>query len=155
VFHWVPDDDGLFGSLARATKPGGRLRAQCGGAGNIARLREATHAVEKRSPYAEHLPGESDFRKYRTVEQAAEAMTRNGWRDVRGRLFPSPVTFGGDDEAAVLYLRTIILQQQAAALPEDLSQRFLLDVVEETKARWGEPFTADYVRLDLWATRAN
>ena len=31
VFHWIPDDDALFGCLHRATKPGGRLRAQCGG----------------------------------------------------------------------------------------------------------------------------
>ena len=50
VFHWIPDDDGLFGSLARATKPGGRLRAQCGGAGNNDRLMAATHEVERRAP---------------------------------------------------------------------------------------------------------
>ena len=153
VFHWVPDDDGLFGSLARATKPGGRLRAQCGGAGNIFRLREATHAVEKRAPYSEHLSGDSEFRKYRTVEEARAAMERNGWRDVRGNLFEVPVTFE-DDDAAVLYLRTIILQHQAAALPEELSDRFLRDVVAETVERFGAPFSADYVRLNLWATRA-
>ena len=152
VFHWVPDDDGLFGSLARATKPGGRLRAQCGGAGNIARLREATHDVEKRAPYAEHLSGDSDFRKYRSVEEARAAMERNGWRDVRGNLFEAPVTFE-DEDAAVLYLRTIILQHQVAALPEDLSERFLRGVVAETVQRFGAPFSADYVRLDLWATQ--
>ncbi len=153
VFHWIPDDDGLFGTLARATKPGGRLRAQCGGAGNIARLREATHAVEKRASYSEYFSGDSDFRKYRTVEGAREAMERNGWRDVRGNLFEAPVTFE-DDDAAALYLRTIILQQQINALPEDLSERFLRDVVAETVERFGAPFCADYVRLNLWAIRA-
>jgi len=153
VFHWVPDDDGLFGSLARATKPGGRLRAQCGGSGNIGRLTEATHAVEKRAPYAEHFSGDSEFRKYRSVEEARAAMERNGWRDVRGNLFEVPVTFE-DEDAAVLYLRTIILQQQVAALPEEISDRFLRDVIAETVERFGAPFTADYVRLDLWATRA-
>lgn len=154
VFHWVPDDDGLFGSLARATKPGGRLRAQCGGAGNISRLREATHAVEKRAPYSDQLSGDSEFRKYRTVEEARTAMERNGWRDVRGDLFEAPVTFE-DDDAAVLYLRTIILQHQANALPEELSGRFLRDVIAETVERNGAPFSADYVRLNLWATRAD
>ena len=153
VFHWVPDDDGLFGALARATKPGGRLRAQCGGAGNIARLREATHAVEKRPLYSEHLSGDSEFRKYRSIAEARAAMERNGWRDVRANLFGAPVTFE-DEDAAVLYLRTIILQHQVAALPEDLSGRFLRDVVAETVERSGAPFSADYVRLDLWATRA-
>lgn len=153
VFHWVPDDDGLFGSLARATKPGGRLRAQCGGAGNITRLTETTHAVEKRAPYSEYLSGDSEFRKYRSVEEARAAMERNGWRDVRGKLFEAPVTFE-DEDAAALYLRTIILQHQAMALPDDLSGRFLRDVVAEMVERYGPPFCADYVRLDLWATRA-
>ncbi|HEY5639448.1 MAG TPA: class I SAM-dependent methyltransferase [Dehalococcoidia bacterium] len=153
VFHWVPDDDGLFGSLARATKPGGRLRAQCGGNGNIARLREATLEVEKRAPYSEYLSGDSEFRKYRTVEEARAAMERNGWTEVRGDLFEAPVAFG-DQAQAALYLRTIILQQQVAVLPEDLSESFLRDVVAETVERFGAPFRADYVRLDLWATRA-
>ncbi len=153
VFHWIPDDDGLFGSLARATKPGGRLRAQCGGKGNIARLTEATHAVEKRAPYSEYVSGDSEFRKYRSVAEAQAALERNGWRDVRGNLFEAPVTFEDEDEA-VLYLRTIILQHQAAALPEDLSERFLRDVVAETMERSGAPLCADYVRLNLWATRA-
>ena len=153
VFHWVPDDDGLFGSLARATKPGGRLRAQCGGFGNITRLTEATHAVEKRAPYSDHLSGDSEFRKYRSVEEARAAMERNGWRDVRGNLFEAPVTFV-DEDAAVLYLRTIILQHQVNALPEELSDRFLRDVVAETVERFGVPFRADYVRLNLWAIRA-
>ena len=153
VFHWIPDDDGLFGSLARATRPGGRLRAQCGGHGNIARLREATHAVEQRPEYASYFPEDSEFRKYRTVEQAQEAMTRNGWTGVRGNLFAAPVTFETEDAASV-YLRTIILQHQATTLPGDLSERFLRDVIAETVARFGSPFVADYVRLDLWATRA-
>src|SRR5207249_8883413 len=45
VLHWIQDDDALFGCLLRATRPGGRFRAQCGGGANIARLLEATNAV--------------------------------------------------------------------------------------------------------------
>jgi hypothetical protein len=47
----------------------------------------------------------------------------------------------------------VILQQQAAALPEELGDSFLRDVVAETIDRHGAPFVADYVRLDIWATR--
>jgi hypothetical protein len=47
----------------------------------------------------------------------------------------------------------VILQQQAAALPEELGDAFLRDVVAETIDRHGAPFVADYVRLDIWATR--
>lgn len=152
VFHWIQDDDGLFGSLARATKSGGRLRAQCGGGANIRKLMAATREVEARAPYNEHLSGRVEPRKYRSNEQAKAALERNGWRDARAETFPSDVTFD-DEDAAVLYLRTIILQQQAAALPNNLSDRFLRDVIAEVEARHGQPFVADYVRLDLWAVR--
>jgi trans-aconitate 2-methyltransferase len=167
VFHWIPDDDGLFGSLARATKSGGKLRAQCGGAANIKRLMSATHEVEAREPYVEHLRNRVEPRKYRTSAQAKEALERNGWRDVRAETFESPVKFD-DADSAVLYLRTIILQQQASALdlaakapmepsiaqPQSLSDRFLREVIAEVEKRHGSPFVADYVRLDLWATRS-
>jgi trans-aconitate 2-methyltransferase len=38
VFHWVPDHPRLWARLHEALKPGGRLVAQCGGEGNIARV---------------------------------------------------------------------------------------------------------------------
>ena len=38
TFHWVPDHDALFANLAAVTRPGGWLVAQCGGAGNVARI---------------------------------------------------------------------------------------------------------------------
>ena len=152
VFHWIPDDDALFSCLLRATRPGGRLRAQCGGAGNITRLMEATHAVEREEPFRRHLDGGVEFRKYRAPQQAREAMERAGWTDVRAALFAEPVRFANHDEAS-LYLRTIILQRHAAALPEELSEPFLRAVIAEYVRRHGPPFTADYVRLDLWASR--
>ena len=150
VFHWIQDDDGLFGSLARATKSGGRLRAQCGGGENIKKLMAVTREVEKREPYVEYLSGRVEPRKYRTEQQAVEALQRNGWKNARANVFPSDVEFE-DVDSAVLYLKTIILQQQASALPEELSDQFLRDVIAEVIMRHGEPFVADYVRLDLWA----
>ena len=36
TFHWLPDHPALFRNLAAVLRPGGRLVAQCGGAGNIA-----------------------------------------------------------------------------------------------------------------------
>jgi len=151
VLHWIPDDDALFGCLLRATKPGGRFRAQCGGGANIARLMVATQAVELREPYSEYL-GTADFRKYRTAEEATAAMQGAGWTDVRAELFDSPVRFENNDDTA-LYLRTIILQRHVAALPPEHQQPFLEAVIDETVRRFGAPFTADYVRLDLWATK--
>lgn len=152
VLHWIPDDDGLFGCLARATKNGGRLRAQCGGGGNIVRLMAATHDVEARDPYRQHIPEPIDARKYRSPDDVALAMSRNGWTNAKASLFESPVVFD-DEDSAVLYLRTIILQQQVAILPVDLGDHFLRDVIREVVQRHGAPFVADYVRLDIWAER--
>ena len=152
VLHWIWDDDPLFGSLFNATKPGGRFRAQCGGYGNISRFWRAVDAISHREPFAQHLPEQNDHRNYRTPEIATEIMERAGWKDIRAKLFDSPVTFDAEDDA-VLYLRTIILQSQIARLPDSLGDDYLRAVVQETVQLYGEPFTADYVRLDLWATR--
>jgi trans-aconitate 2-methyltransferase len=153
VLHWIPDDGALFGCLFRATKPGGRFRAQCGGGANIARLMDATEAVEERESYSRYLKM-AEFRKYRSAEEATAAMERAGWAEARAELFDSPVRFDNNDDAA-LYLRTIILQRHVAALPSEHQQPFLEAVIDETVRRYGEPFTADYVRLDLWARRAS
>jgi trans-aconitate 2-methyltransferase len=152
VFHWIADDDGLFGSLFRATKPGGRLRAQCGGAGNIARLMEATHAVQQREPFARHVGDAAEFRKYRSPEEVIGAMRRAGWSDVRATLFESPASFASHEEAA-LYLRTIILQRHVESLPPALQDPFLHAVIDKVVGSFGPPFAADYVRLDIWACR--
>ncbi|HXK34423.1 MAG TPA: methyltransferase domain-containing protein [Dehalococcoidia bacterium] len=152
VFHWIPDDDALFGCLYRATKPGGRLRAQCGGYGNNARVLEAVAAVRSGPRFGEHLGDFRDSKKYRTPEEARASLERAGWRDVRARLFSAPVPFEDDGEAA-LYISTILLRDHVARLPEELRWPYAEAVVAETKRRWGAPYVADYVRLDLWAER--
>ena len=153
VFHWIPDDNALFGCLFRATKPGGRLRAQCGGFGNNAHVLEAVAAVREREPFESQLRGFNDTKKYRTPEQATASLENAGWRNVRAKLWPQPIPFDSRDEAA-LYVRTILLRDHVARLPDDgTSDAYARAVVDETVRRWGSPYVADYVRLDLWAER--
>ena len=152
VFHWIPDDDALFGGLFRAAKPGGQLRAQCGGAGNNAHVLESVAAVRERPEFAEHLGGFSDSKTYRTPERAKASLERAGWGDVRASLFAAPVPFEREADAA-LYVKTILLRDHVARLPGGLGDEYALAVVRETVRRFGEPYTADYVRLDIWARR--
>ena len=152
VFHWIPDDSALFSTLFRATKPGGRLRAQCGGFGNNAYVLDAVATVRQDARFGEHLGDFADSKKYRTPEQASVALEAAGWRDVRASLFEAPIPFENDDDAA-LYIGTILLRDHIARLPEDLRDAYCRAVVAETKRRWGAPYVADYVRLDLWASR--
>ncbi len=153
VFHWIQDDDGLFGTLYGVTKPGGRLRAQCGGFGNNAHVLEAVAVVRQDERFGRHLGDFTDSKKYRTPEAATAALERNGWRDVRATLFEAPVPFEREDDA-VLYLRTIMLRDHVARLPDELQDPYLRAIVGETMRRHGTPYTADYVRLDLWAARS-
>jgi trans-aconitate 2-methyltransferase len=152
VLHWIPDDDALFSCLLRAAKPGARFRAQCGGGDNIRRLLTAVKTVKVREPFAEYLAGTQDGRKYRSDEEATAAMEHCGWIDVRASVFESGVAFEREDDA-VLYLHTIILQDHVSRLPEQHQDLYLRAVIAETIRLYGAPFTADYVRLDLWANR--
>ncbi len=152
VFHWIPDDDALFGCLYRATKPGGRLRAQCGGYGNNVHVLEAVAAVRQDARFAQHMDGFADSKKFRTPEEGKASLERAGWIDVRASLFEAPVAFERESDAA-LYVQTILLRDHVARLPEELRDAYALGVVRETVRRWGAPYVADYVRLDLWAVR--
>jgi trans-aconitate 2-methyltransferase len=152
VFHWIPDDDALFSSLYRATRPGGRLRAQCGGAGNNARVLEAVEAVRRQPRFARHLGAFRDAKRYRTAEAATAALERAGWRNVQATLWAVPVPFESPEDGA-RYVRTILLRDHVARLPEAERDAYARAVVDETVARHGAPYVADYVRLDLWAER--
>ena len=152
VFHWIPDDDALFGAILRATKPGGRMRVQCGGGDIYAKLGQAWRAAWAKEPFAEHLGGYEDGKKYRSPEEAKESLERTGWTDVETWAFDAPVPFENEDDAA-LYLRTIILRDHVANLPDELHEPYVRTVIAEYIERFGQPFTADYVRLNMRAKR--
>jgi len=150
VFHWIPDDDALFSCLLRATRPGGGLRAQCGGGNIFAKFMPAVHAVRTSEPFVRWLGEYEDGKKYRTPEQAVASLERAGWTNARASSFEAPVSFD-DEDAAALYLRTIILRDHVAHLPDDQQEPYVRSVIAEYIRRHGPPFTADYARLDMWA----
>jgi trans-aconitate methyltransferase len=152
VFHWIADDDALFSAVLRATKPGGCMRVQCGGGNIYAKLGQAWNAAARKPPFSDHLGEYRDGKKYRSPEEAKESLERAGWTEVRTWAFDAPVPFDSDDDAA-LYLRTIILRDHVANLPEDLQEPYVREVIAEYIDRFGRPFTADYVRLNMWAKR--
>lgn len=139
TFHWVPDHDRLFLNLAAALQPGGRLVAQCGGAGNIASVREVIAGM------GETWPGPWVFA---TPEEAADRLARAGFVDIETWLHDEPTTIepGAPFEE---YLRTVILGSHIARLPPAEHAAF----VHTVAARMPAP-VIDYVRLNIRATRA-
>ena len=134
TLHWIADHDRLFERLRAALKPGGRLVAQCGGAGNIAALRAAIEEVsgETWSPWNFAGPDETEAR-----------LRAAGFAEARAWLYERPVT---PDEPLAL-LKTAILGEHLARLPEAEREPFARAVLE----RVGERFTAVYVRLNIEA----
>lgn len=145
VFHWVPDHQLLFDRLFAALKPGGQLVAQCGGKGNIDRLRKLAAEVATAEPYATALTGWSDPWNYASPEETRQRLEIAGFTDIETWLEPWPV----DPPEPREYLRTVCLGHHLAALPEHLRDQFLDTVAD----RYGEPATLDYVRLNITARR--
>jgi len=145
VFHWIADHDALFARLFAALRPGGRLVAQCGGAGNIARFRGRSEVVAARSPYAERLGGWTGPWNYASAEETAERLARAGFTKIRTWLQPWEVTPPEPAE----FLRSVCLHPFAERLEPELYGRFVADVLAEA----GEPLVLDYVRLNICARR--
>ena len=151
TFHWISDHDALFANLSALLRPGGRLAAQCGGAGNIDVVRRHADAVLAGGEFAAFGPVRDAYH-FATPEETAARLTRAGFADVETWLEPQPVAFP-DRQAFAEYLKTVVLGPYLAALPETLHDRFIQAVVEED-ARHGENRTVDYVRLNMTAVRA-
>jgi trans-aconitate 2-methyltransferase len=145
VFHWVPDHDALFARLFAALRPGGRLVAQCGGAGNIARFRAHADAVSARAPYAAHLAGFTGVWNYQPAEATAQRLAGAGFTDVQTWLQPWETT---PDEPEA-FVRTICLNPQLERLPAELHDAYVADVLADA----GDPLVLDYVRLNIVARR--
>ena len=146
TFHWIADHDALFASLRRALRPGGRLVAQCGGAGNVARIHRAAAEAGAEPPFAAHVEGWRGPWNFATPDDTERRLRAAGFTDVRCWLAPRPVT--PDDPRD--YLRTIVLGAHLDRLPGDLHDAFLDAVL----TRLGERPTLDYVRLNIDATAA-
>lgn len=145
VFHWVPDHDLLFQRLFAALKPGGQLVAQCGGQGNIDRLRKLAAQVAAEEPFATALAGWTDPWNYASPEATRERLESAGFEHIETWLEPWHV----DPPEPREYLRTVCLGHHLVALPESLRDPFLDDVVR----RYGQPPTLEYVRLNMKTRR--
>ena len=90
TLHWVTDHDRLWARLARALRPGGVLEAQCGGEGNIDRVREGHRGGRpRRRPRARRL-----------VALGLRGPAGDGAAPAGGGLHRDPVLAGGTPDAS-------------------------------------------------------
>ncbi|HEX5983655.1 MAG TPA: class I SAM-dependent methyltransferase, partial [Solirubrobacterales bacterium] len=91
TFHWIQDHDRLFRQLRSALKPGGRLVAQCGGAGNVAEHTKAIAAVAGDPEYAPHLTRARGLWNFAAPEETERRLRDAGFAAARCWLEPKPV----------------------------------------------------------------
>lgn len=145
TFHWIRNQPRLYQRLFANLAPGGRLVAQCGGAGNIARVLEAADRTGRRAPFADHFRGWERPSRFPSPEEIRRALEGAGFTEVRCWLEPRPVV--PDDP--VTYLATISLGPHLERLPVGEQGAF----VELVAASLPQPVTIDYVRLNVDAVR--
>jgi trans-aconitate 2-methyltransferase len=138
TFHWVPDHDALFRNLAAVIQPGGRLVAQCGGAGNIASIRAVLATI------GDGWLGESHFE---TPEATTARLDAAGFVEIESWLSDEPTDFE-PGEPFETFLRTVVLGSHVARLRESERGAFVHAVAERLAAP-----RIDYVRLNIVARR--
>jgi trans-aconitate 2-methyltransferase len=140
TLHWVTDHDRLWARLAQALRPGGILEIQCGGAGNIARVREVIAAVA--ADAFPQLIGFSPW-EFASPQDTERRLRRAGFGSIRCWLEQRP-TYPHDVRP---FVRTSILAAHLARLPEAQREQFVDAVLA------GVRLPLDYVRLNVTARR--
>ena len=138
TFHWVPDHDALFRNLATVLRPGGRLAAQFGGAGNIASIRRVLAGLGDAWLTPAH---------FETVLETTRRLDAAGFVDIECWLHDEPTRME-PGEPLETFLRTVVFGAYLERIPEREREPFVHDVA----SRLPEP-VIDYVRLNVTATR--
>jgi trans-aconitate 2-methyltransferase len=141
TFHWIKDHERLFARLHAALRPGGQLVAQCGGEGNITKLRARAQPVIEREPFAAHFESWQPPWNYAAPEITRERLLAAGFATAECWLQPAP----REPEAPREFLSTIVLGPHVQQLPQELREQFM----DEVLAALGEPVVVDYVRLNI------
>lgn len=140
TLHWVADHDRVWSRLASALRAGGVLEVQCGGEGNLDRVRGVIDAVAREQ--APELIGFSPW-VFAGPQETEQRLLRAGFTEIRCWLEERP-TYPEDVGA---FVPTSILAAHLNRLPEQRRERFANAVVA------GVRLPLDYVRLNASAIR--
>ena len=102
TFHWIMDHERLFGRLAKLLKPGGRLVAQCGGTGNIARTLAVTEQVVTEERFRDAFAGWEEGWNFVGPEATKARLEAAGFEDVETWLHEELTEFASVSELGPL-----------------------------------------------------
>jgi trans-aconitate 2-methyltransferase len=146
TFHWILDHERLFRRLRAALRPGGRLVAQCGGQGNVARHAAAIAAVAARPRFQPHFDRALGMWNFASPEETEERLREAGFAAARCWLEPRPV----QPADPLAFISTVTLGPLLAQLPNEERRPFAEAILEQSE----QPLVLDYVRLNIEAVAA-
>lgn len=149
VFHWIPDQKALLGSIYKALKTGGRLICEFGAHGNVSAIREAFVSQVRHldctytNPF--FLPSGKD---YRTLLEEA------GFRIQIIKEFDRPTPLN-DGELGIRNWIKQFFSNELLSFPEEVREKLLADVEHALRPQlWnGTQWVADYRRLQAVAVK--
>lgn len=152
TFHWVLDHDALFRSVFRALRPGGRLVAQCGGQGNLARILGRLAVILEEPAIARYFVGVHPTWHFASDDETAARLSHIGFTDVRTALVPAPTLFESR-ETFRAFATNVVLGRRLGPLQDSRLKAEVIERVVELHVHDEPPFVLDYVRLDIGAMR--
>jgi hypothetical protein len=151
TLHWVPAEEQatVLAGVARVLRPGGVLRADLGGVGQIAAARAVLDEISRRhggpaSPWCFPAP-----EAYRALLDGAGLQARRVRLVHQRRPFPDAAAFEG-------WLRSQVLPAYLPGVPAAARSAFTAACVQEGAERLRRDdgsYDQDYVRLDVLAVR--
>jgi trans-aconitate 2-methyltransferase len=152
TFHWISDHPRLFREVGRVLQPGGRLVAQCGGAGNIEQVHGWAREARRSPELARYFAGWHDPWEFATADQCARRLRAAGLRVEHCGLHEEPTVLDGAATFAE-FVRTVVLRPFLACIPSGSLQDGFVDAVTVRAASASPPWSLDYVRLTMVARK--
>jgi trans-aconitate 2-methyltransferase len=153
TFHWIPDHPRLFANLHRMLNPGGWLVAQCGGAGNLAKLLERAGSLQAEERFARFFVGWPGPWEFADDATTADRLRAAGFSAVETNLEYMPVRMENAD-AYREFLTNVIFGVHLARIPEQSLRADFVESLTAAAARDDPPFELDYWRLNMRAQAA-
>jgi SAM-dependent methyltransferase len=151
TFHWIADHQILFHSIYGALKPGGRLVAQCGGAGNLERLGGRARSLMREPRYSPYFASWTDPWYFENVADTESRLDRAGFTAIDVSLVAAPVTFADRDTFAE-FIGCVCVRHHLDRLPAAEREPFV-DRLCDLAAADDPAFTLDYWRLNISARK--
>ncbi len=156
VLHWVPraDHPAVFAAAARLLRPGGWLRVECGGAGNVATVVRVLDAISA------EFGGPAAPWNFTDAGTALDLIEAAGFdlgpdREVSGYVHTVAQHRAFDRESMLGWLHSQAIEAYAVGIASDRRDAFRAAVAARVDelARPDGTFDQTYVRLDLLAYR--